>query len=256
MLIKNTTGSVVTLIINRPEVMNAMSSDLAEALLTEIENISAIKGIRSIVIMGSGGKAFCAGTDLKERITLNADEKWKQSRRLFALNEVIWNCPLPVIAAIDGWCLGGGFELALYCDIRVGTFSSTFGWPEMTLGAYPGGGGAVILPRLIGIPKAKYLFYTAQRIHGQEAYDLGILERVVESNYLINVVNEITSNIEKTSPLGISALKKSINGGANLLFDDAVILDQELRRPLESTNDYQEGLKAHKEKRKPIFKGE
>ena len=144
MLIKNKTGSVVTLVINRPQVMNAMSSDLAEALLTEIENTSAIKGIRSIVITGSGGKAFCAGTDLKERITLSADEKWKQSRRLFALNEVIWNCPLPVIAAIDGWCLGGGFELALYCDIRVGTFSSTFGWPEMTLGAYPGGGGAEI----------------------------------------------------------------------------------------------------------------
>ena len=255
-LTKFQSGSVLTLTMNRPDVMNAMSSALAETLHRNIVDASHSKIIRSIVITGSGAKAFCAGTDLKERILLNADQKWQQSRKLFALNEAIWNSPLPVIAAIDGWCLGGGFELALYCDIRVGTFNSKFGWPEMTLGAYPGGGGAVILPRLIGRSKAKDLFYTARRISGQEAFDLGILERVVSSESLTEIVSEITKGIEKTSPLGISALKKSINQGTDLPFDDAVKLDQALRKPLESTKDYLEGLTAHKEKRAPIFKGE
>ena len=254
-LLESTVGSALVLEMNRPEAMNAMSSSLAKSLLIAVSNAEKNKNIRAIIICGAGGKAFCAGTDLTERRNLSADEKWEQSRALFHLNEAIRNSPLPIIAAIDGWCLGGGFELALYCDLRIATPESKFGWPEMTLGAFPGGGGAVMLPRIIGQAKAKELFFTAKRIDAQEAFDLGIINAVIAKDELMMKVNELVSGIETTSPLGLAAIKKSINDGADLPFEEAVKVDQVMRRPLESTEDYSEGLLAHFEKRRPIFNG-
>ena len=248
-------GSSLVLEMNRPEAMNAMSSDLAKSLLSAVLAAAENKKIRAIIITGAGDRAFCAGTDLKERRHLSADQKWEQSRSLFHLNEAIRNSSLPVIAAINGWCLGGGFELALYCDLRIATPESKFGWPEMTLGAYPGGGGAVMLPRIIGQAKAKELFFTARRIDGIEALDLGILNALVPKEKLMDKAKEFVSGIETTSPLGLAAIKKSINDGADTPFDEAVKVDQMMRRPLESTEDYSEGLLAHFEKRRAIFKG-
>ena len=172
-LLSTINGSSLVLEMNRPESMNAMSSELANSLLSAVLNAGKNEKIRAIIISGAGDKAFCAGTDLKERRHLNPDQKWEQSRSLFHLNEAIRNSSLPVIAAINGWCLGGGFELALYCDLRIATPESKFGWPEMTLGAYPGGGGAVMLPRIIGQAKAKELFFTARRIEAIEALPFG-----------------------------------------------------------------------------------
>ena len=126
-LLSDIDGSSLVLEMNRPESMNAMSSDLAKSLLSAVLAASENKKIRAIIITGAGDRAFCAGTDLKERRHLSADQKWEQSRSLFHLNEAIRNSSLPVIAAINGWCLGGGFELALYCDLRIATPESKFG---------------------------------------------------------------------------------------------------------------------------------
>ncbi len=254
-LLESIIGSSLQLQMNRPESMNAMSSELANSILSAVLAAGKNKKIRAIIISGAGGRAFCAGTDLKERRHLNADQKWEQSRALFHLNEAIRSSSLPVIAAIDGWCLGGGFELALYCDLRIATLESRFGWPEMTLGAYPGGGGAVMLPRIIGQAKAKELFFTARRIEASEALDLGIINAITSKDQLMEKAQEFVAGIETTSPLGLAAIKKSINDGADISFGEAVKIDQGLRRPLESTEDYSEGLLAHFEKRRPIFKG-
>ena len=254
-LLESIIGSSLQLQMNRPESMNAMSSELANSILSAVLAAGKNKKIRAIIISGAGGRAFCAGTDLKERRHLNADQKWEQSRALFHLNEAIRSSSLPVIAAIDGWCLGGGFELALYCDLRIATLESRFGWPEMTLGAYPGGGGAVMLPRIIGQAKAKELFFTARRIGASEALDLGIINTITSKDQLMEKAQEFIAGIETTSPLGLAAIKKSINDGADIPFGEAVKIDQVLRRPLESTEDYSEGLLAHFEKRRPIFKG-
>jgi len=254
-LIENKNGSALVLTINRPEVMNAISGQLAQNLHRSILSAENDKSIRAIVITGIGDKAFSTGMDLKERRVMDSDQKWAHSRLLFDLNTAIRNSPLPVIAAINGWCLGGGLELAIYCDLRVASDHSRFGWPEMTLGGYPSGGGAVMLPRIIGEAKAKEFFFTAQSLNAQDALKLGLVHRIVSNDDLMNSALDYVTGIELTSPLGLAGLKKSMNTGVDLPYDEAVKVDQNIRRPLESTEDYQEGLLAHFEKRRPIFKG-
>ena len=249
-------GNALFLTLNRPEVMNALSSELAWELLAAVQAAGERRDVRTIVISGAGEKAFCAGTDLKQRRDLTPDEKWAQSRMLWNVNQEIWNSPKAVIAAIGGWCLGGGFELALYCDLRIAADDARFGWPEMTLGAYPGGGAAVMLPRIIGRAKAKELFFTAKRIGAVEALALGIVERVVPRAQLHTMALEFAREMDGTSPLGLAAVKQSINLGSDLPLAEAAELDQTLRRPLEATRDYEEGIRAHFEKRKPVFRGE
>ena len=249
-------GTSLVLTLNRPEVMNALSSELAQQLLAAVQAAGERRDVRSIVICGAGDKAFCAGTDLKQRRDLTPDEKWAQSRTLWDVNQAIWNSPKAVIAAIGGWCLGGGLELALYCDLRIAAEDARFGWPEMTLGAYPGGGGAVMLPRIVGRAKAKQMLFTARRIGAAEALELGLVERVVARAQLLDTALELSREMEATSPLGLAAVKQAINGGADLPLAQAAALDQSLRRPLEDTRDYEEGIRAHFEKRKPLFRGQ
>src|SRR3546814_5530656 len=165
------------------------------------------------------------------------------------LNQAVFNSPKAVIAAVGGWCLGGGFELALYCDTRIAADDARFGWPEMTLGAYPGSGAAVMLPRIVGPARAKQLFFTARRIQAQEAYRIGLVERVVSRSDLLDAALEFAKEVEQTSPLGLAAVKRSINEGGDLPLDEAAKLDQMLRKPLEGTNEYEEGIRAHFAKR-------
>ncbi len=249
-------GGALVLTLNRPQAMNALSSELAAQLQAAVEAASDDHGVRAIVVTGAGDRAFCAGMDLKQRSTLTPDQKWVQSRAGWHLYQSLMNSPKAVIAAIGGWCLGGGFELALACDLRYAAADARFGWPEMTLGAYPGGGAAVMLPRLVGRARAKELFFTARRIDADEALGMGVVQRVVPRAQLMDCVLEVVRAIESTSPLGLAAVKRSVNEGTDLTMDEAAALDQRLRRPLEATRDYEEGIRAHFEKRKPAFKGE
>lgn len=256
MLNSEKNSGAVILTLNRPDSLNALSADLIGELRLAISRANALKDVRAILITGSGEKAFCAGIDLKQRRNFSAEEKWLQSRDLWGLLEMIRESPKVVIAAINGWCLGGGFELALACDLRVADETARFGWPEMTLGAYPGGGAAVILPKLIGPAKTKQMLFTARQFSAQQAFEYGLVEDVVSRADLLKASLDYVREIHLTSPLGIAALKQSINMGADLPWEEAAKLDQILRRPLESTKDYEEGIRAHFEKRKPIFIGE
>jgi len=255
-LLREEKDGVVTLTLNRPEAMNALSSELSATLRREIEEIGKRKDLRVVVITGAGDRAFCAGADLKERRGLNADEKWEQRTRGWEVNEAIWRLPQPVIAAIHGFCLGGGFELALYCDLRVAAENAVFAFPEMTLGAYPGAGAAVVLPRLIGRGRAKEIFFTARRVKADEALSLGIVEHVVPRDKILEKANEIAAAIRKSSPLGVAGIKQMVNFGADLAFEEANALNDKLRRPLEGTKDYLEGIAAFFEKRPARFIGE
>ena len=247
---------IALLTLNRPESLNAISSALAESMAEKLEEIAGRRDIRAVVITGAGEKAFSAGTDLKERRTLDPDGKWQQRTRGWRVNRLLHELPQPAIAAIDGWCLGGGFELALFCDLRVATERAVFSFPEMTLGAYPGSGAAIALPRLIGRARAKELFFTARRVGAAEALDLGIVEWVVPPGQHLAKALEIAEQVKVTSPLGVAAVKRMVNEGADLDFDGAVALNERLRRPLESTRDYEEGIQAFFEKRQPVFRGE
>jgi enoyl-CoA hydratase len=254
-LLEEEKDGVITLTLNRPEAMNALSSELSSLLREKIEKIGQRRDIRVVVIAGAGDRAFCAGADLKERRDLNADQKWKQRTRGWEVNEAIWRLPQPVIAAIHGHCLGGGFELALYCDLRVASENAVFSFPEMTLGAYPGAGAAVVLPRLIGRGRAKEIFFTARKVKADEALALGIVEHVVPREKILDKANEIASDIKKSSPLGVAGIKQMVNFGTDLSFEQANALNDKLRRPLEGTQDYLEGIAAYFEKRPARFVG-
>jgi len=249
-------GPVRLLTLNRPEAMNALSAALAGLLLKAVRDAEADAATRAVVLAGAGDKAFCTGADLKERRGMTAEEKWAQAGSLWCVNQAIWDSPKAFVAAAQGWCLGGGFELALSCDMRVASAEARFGFPEMTLGAFPGAGGAVFLPRLVGRAAARRFFYEAHRAGAEEALGLGIVDEVVPQDQLLAAALARAARIaESTSPLGFGHVKQVLNRGADLPFEEAVELNQTLRRPLEASEDYAEGLKAHFEKRKPRFRG-
>jgi enoyl-CoA hydratase/carnithine racemase len=255
-LLQDLKDGVATLTLNRPEVMNALSGELTNKVTAGVNEFSLRKDVRAIVIRGAGGKAFSAGTDLKERRIFSAEEKWAQSRTLWHLNNALMASAKPIIAVIDGYCLGGGFELALFCDLRIATSHSQFGWPEMTLGAYPGGGTAVILPRLIGPSATKKMLFATHRNSVAELEAMGLINWSVAKEKLEQKLLEVVEQIKQRSPLAIAALKQVLPRSTELPFDQAAQFDMAHRRPLEGTKDYEEGIAAHFEKRKAIFVGE
>ncbi|MDF1586966.1 enoyl-CoA hydratase/isomerase family protein [Marinimicrococcus flavescens] len=256
-LLSEERDGVLVLTMNRPESRNAISQALAEAIEAKLRETARRRDIRVVIFTGAGDRAFSAGTDLKERRDLSPDGKWEQSGALRRANEVIWSLPQPVIAAVHGWCLGGGFELALNCDLRVAAEDAVFAWPEMQLGAYPGGTAGVVFPRLVGVARAKELFFTARRVQAREALTLGIVERVVEKGRHLETALTMAEEIMiNSSPLGAAAVKRMVNAGADMSIGDAHALNDALRRPLEGTKDYEEGIRAFFEKRRPQWRGE
>ncbi len=245
------------LTLNRPDVQNAISKALAERLEATLSDIAKRRDIRVVIITGADERAFSAGTDLKERRGLSADGKWEQAGALRKANHAIWTLPQPVIAAIQGWCLGGGYEIALNCDLRIASKTAVFSWPEMQLGAYPGGTAGVMFPRLVGRARAKELFFTARKVKAEEALELGIIEKLTEPGLHLEVALSVAAEIAaNSSPLGAAAVKQMVNLGSDMSLGDAHALNDLLRRPLEGTKDYEEGIRAFFEKRRPVWRGE
>jgi enoyl-CoA hydratase/carnithine racemase len=225
-LLRQLSGGTLLLTLNRPESLNALSTQLARELHAAIEEAARSDGVRAVVIAGAGGKAFSAGTDLRERRTLSPEGKWAQSRALWDTTEAIRKSAKPVIAAIAGWCLGGGFELALSCDIRIAGEGARFGWPEMTLGAYPGGGAAVMLPRIVGIARAKEMLFTARRLSGQEALSCGLVERLVGDDELVACAGQLASSVHAVPAELAEAMKQTLDETADLPWAQALQVER------------------------------
>ncbi len=248
---------VAILTLNRPKCLNSLSKSLVEQLESKLRAIGERRNVRVVIITGAGERAFSVGMDLKERRDLTAVEKWQQSEPLRRVCDLIWHLPQPVIAAIQGWCLGGGFEIAINCDFRVGAPSAIFAWPEMQLGAFPGGSAAVIFPRLVGRSYAKQMFLTARRVKAEEAFQRGILDHLVSDEAPLARARQLAREImANSSPLGCAAAKQMINRGSDMSLADAHLLNAALRAPLDATHDYQEGIAAFFQKRPPVWKGE
>jgi enoyl-CoA hydratase/carnithine racemase len=209
LLVERLEGTLV-LTLNRPEALNALSTQLAVSVRDTVQDACRDDGIRSILITG-GARAFSAGTDLKQRSRLHAHGKWRQSRALWDLTQTIWQAPCPVVAAIGGWCLGGGLELALSCDFRIAAADACFGWPEMTLGAYPGGGAAVTLPRTMRLPAAKEMFFTARRLTASEALRYGLVDRVVPAPRLRAEALGFAERLHGGTRCAVAAAKLALN---------------------------------------------
>ncbi len=241
--------------VNRPEALNALNaqvlSDLSE-LLTVAEKS---KTLRCLILTGSGEKAFVAGADIKEIDTLSSASANSFAERGQALFTRLETLRVPVIAAVNGFALGGGCELALACDFIIAASNAKFGLPECTLGIMPGFGGTVRLPRRIGPARAREIAMTGGFVSANEAAQMGLANRVVEPAQLLSTCQEIAKTIASRAPLAVGLIKRSIHEGMSLGEGEANALEARLFSELFHTQDQKEGTRAFIEKRKPSFTG-
>lgn len=249
-------GGIATLTLNRPAALNALSRALAANLAAALHELATDDTLRVIVLRGAGERAFCTGADLKERATLSLDEKGYHTALIGAAADALAAMPVPTIATIRGYALAGGLELALACDIRLAATDAVFGLTEVMIGIFPGAGGPVRLPRVVGPGKARELIFSGRRIDATEALACGLIERVVAPDQLDQTVAALAAQIAAAAPLAVRAVKRVLDGAANLPIAEALHYAETLRRPLDATRDYTEGLAAFAERRKPRFVGE
>jgi methylglutaconyl-CoA hydratase len=247
---------IIVVTINRPERMNALDRPTLAAGRELIRDILYDRTVRVLIVTGAGGKAFCAGADLKEREGMTMDQVRQYIAYIRDTFTEIENLPIPVIAAINGFALGGGLELALACDIRVAARSARMALNETSLGIIPGGGGTQRLSRLVGRGVAKELVLTARWVGAQEAVDIGLVNHVVDDDKLMVKALEVATQIIANGPVAITQAKFVINRGVELPLQEALRLESEAYEVCIPTKDRLEALAAFKEKRKPQFRGE
>ena len=240
--------------ISAPKSLNALNSTILREMNDFVSSIDA--HTRVLIITGDGEKSFVAGADISEMAHLNEQEGFEFGRLGAQVFRKIEQLPIPVIAAVNGFALGGGCELAMACDIRIASVNAKFGQPEVGLGIIPGFSGTVRLPRLVGQGMAKELIYTGRVIRADEALRIGLVNAVYEREELLDKALELAQMILKNAPLAIQAAKQSINEGYDLSADDAIALENRLFGSCFATADQKEGMAAFLEKRKAAFKGQ
>ncbi len=246
--------AMVTL--NRPGALNALSRELGSLLIATLRELRENAAVRVVVLRGAGERAFCTGADLKERLTLTPAERSAHTATLAAAADLLAALPMPTIAAVHGYALAGGLELALACDIRLAASNAVFGLTEVQIGIFPGAGGPVRLPRLVGPGKAREMIFSGRRIDAAEALTCGLVERVVSIEEFPNAVATLAEQIRDAAPLAVRAVKQVLNHSADVALPAALAYSEALRRPLDATSDYNEGLAAFAERRKPRFTGQ
>jgi enoyl-CoA hydratase len=248
-------GFVVTVTLNRPDQMNAMNTAMGEDLLACFDGLHHDRRARAVVFTGAGERAFCAGGDLKERREMT-DEAWRAQHVVFEQAAVrVLRCPVPVVAAVEGFALAGGCELAILCDFIVASGTAVFGVPETMLGIFPGIGGTQLLPRILGAPLAKELIFTGRRLHADEAKAVGLINHLVPNGQAKAKALEIAGRIAENGPLAVRQAKKAIAYGLETDLDTAMVLAIEAYNATVVTEDRREGIRAFNEKRKPQFTG-
>lgn len=249
-------GYTCVICLQRVEQMNSLNFNMLLELRRTIQDIRNNSEVRALIITGSGGKAFCAGADLKERAIMPPGKVKEYINTIRNTFSEIENLPIPVIAAINGIALGGGTELALACDIRIASRKASMGLTEVTLGIIPGAGGTQRLVRLIGIGKAKELILTGKRVNAEEALALGLVNKVVEPESLIESALKMAEIINYNAPIAVQQAKYAINYGSEVDLNTGLNIETKAYEICLPTKDRLEGLAAFKEKRKPQYKGE
>jgi enoyl-CoA hydratase len=247
-------GRVAVITINRPQKLNALNIQTRAEGAAALEELREDEGVRVVVITGAGEKAFVAGADISEfeGRTAVSQRDVMTARSLFTAVDTF---PKPVIAMINGFCLGGGCELALSCDIRVASETARFGQPEINLGIIPGGGGTQRLTRLVGEGKAMELILTGDMIDAQHAYNLGLVNLVVPVADLEAKTMELANRIAEKSPIALRMAKEAVKTAARANLDEGLRREIDLFALTFSSQDKDEGVRAFLEKRKPEFKG-
>jgi enoyl-CoA hydratase len=255
LIIYEKSEGIATITLNRPEALNAFSKEVVEEILQALEDIRRDENVRVVILTGAGEKAFSAGADIKAMIGINplkARELSLMGEKLCASFE---NLEKPVIAALNGYALGGGMEVAMSCDIRIASENVRMGQTEINIGLIPGWGGTQRLTRLVGRGKAKELVFTGRMIDARTAEQLGIVNMVVAADKFRETVRQFALELAAKAPVALKVAKALIEKGADISLDSALALEREGFGVVASTEDLQEGVKAFTEKRKPTFKG-
>jgi enoyl-CoA hydratase/carnithine racemase len=248
-------GHLAQLVLNRPDVLNAIDNQLAEELCAACEAVSADASVWAVILRGAGERAFCAGADLKARRDFSAED-WAMQRALFRRTfSLLRGVPQPTIAAVHGFALGGGTELALLCDVVLAAEDASFGLTEVGLGIIPGGGGTQSLPRLIGRQRAKELIFAARRIGAEQAVSLGLVNRVVPRERLVSSAIELAEEFMRNSPFAVRQAKWAIDHGTDLAFEDGLEREHEAYMRAIASDDRREGIEAFNQRRPPRFTG-
>ena len=242
-------GIVGIITINRPEALNALNSAVLDELNGCLDSIDT-NVVRAVVLTGAGNKSFVAGADIGEMSKLSQIDGEAFGKKGNDVFRKIETFPIPVIAAVKGFALGGGCEIAMSCDIRICSDNAMFGQPEVGLGITPGFGGTQRLARLVGVGMAKQLIYTARNIKADEALRIGLVNAVYPQEELLGVAKKMAVNIAQNAPIAVRACKKAINDGLDAKMDDAIVIEEKLFGSCFATHDQIEGMNAFLEKRK------
>ena len=240
-------GRIAHIVINRPEAMNALNAEVFRGLRDAMEDFRDNANLWVAILTGAGDRAFSAGADIKGLVSGSAKGDFASVRP-----DNIWK---PFIAAINGYCLGGGCELALMCDIRIASENAQFGQPEVNNGFMPAMGGTVRLTRFLPRSFAAEMLLTGNRISAQEALRVGLVSHVVPIEKLMETAKTIADTIITRGPLGVRAVKESMVRGYDMTLDEALALEKALSADLRTTEDFIEGANAFSEKRPPHYKG-
>jgi enoyl-CoA hydratase/carnithine racemase len=246
-------GKIAIIMLNRPEAHNALNPETYTALSEALLDFKADESLWVGILTGAGSKAFCAGADIKEMLPrlINTDGKrWEEPPTILRGLE-LWK---PMVAAVNGVALGGGLELCLACDIRIAAENATFAVPEVTLGLIPAWGGTQRLPRLIVGAKAAEMLFTGRPIDAQEAYRIGLINKVVPQAELMATAMQMAELLCKPGPLAVRAAKQAMIQGTSMSLSEGLKLERELSDYVTGTEDFIEGTRAFTERRKPEFK--
>jgi enoyl-CoA hydratase/carnithine racemase len=246
---------VAELVLTRAEALNAVSSALARDLAAATAAVSADLKVRAVVVSSSQLKAFCVGADLKERNALSDDELRAQRPLARSAYRGVLDLPVPAIAAVEGFALGGGLEIALSCDLIVASTSAVVGLPEVSVGVIPAGGGTQLLTRRVGWSRAADLIFTARRLDATEAFRLGVVDRVVEPGLARRAALELAAVIAANSPVGVRNAKRAMRLGQGTDLASGLEIEDAGWRATAFSPDRAEGVRAFAEKRRPIWPG-
>jgi len=246
---------ITTITLNRARQLNAINPKLRDELIEALRHASDDFDARVVIITG-GDKVFCVGADIKELPTPSRLWDKVSPKRTYSYYHLIEDMGKPVIAAIAGYCMGGGLELAMTCDLRIAADNATFSDAHSRIGVIGGAGSTQRLPRLVGIAKAKELVFTGDPIDAQEAYRIGLVNRVVPTESLMQETKKLANVLKERSPLVLKLAKACINDSMEMGLGQGLDYEAKCATVVSLTEDYKEGLRAFVEKRKPIFKGE
>lgn len=235
---------------------NSLTMALLRALGERVEAAAADRTLRAVVLTGQGDRAFCAGADLKERARMSPEEVHGFHAAVRDGFSGIERSPQIFVAAVNGFALGGGLELALACDLRVMAEGAEVGLPEVGLGIIPGAGGTVRLPRVVGVARAKDLILTGRRVGAAEALAMGLVSRVAPPARLREEALALAEQVARNAPISLRQAKRAVDGGLVLPLDEALALENRLYQDCLASKDRVEALRAFAEKRAPVFKGE